>query len=191
MTHAVAGHGWSSWPAPAKLNLFLRITGRRPDGYHTLQTVFRLLDWGDEIRLRLRDDGRVLRHGMGASGVAEADDLAVRAAKLLQKSAKIAQGIDIIVEKHVPVGGGFGGGSSDAATVLVAANALWSCGYPIDALAELGTALGADVPVFVHGRQRLGGRRGRIADPDRPAGCVVCAGRSGRSCRHGRIVPSI
>ncbi|MBC7988694.1 MAG: 4-(cytidine 5'-diphospho)-2-C-methyl-D-erythritol kinase [Luteimonas sp.] len=165
MTHAVAGHGWSSWPAPAKLNLFLRITGRRTDGYHALQTVFRLLDWGDEIRLRPRDDGRVLRHGMGASGVAEADDLAVRAAKLLQKSANIAKGLDIIVEKNIPTGGGFGGGSSDAATVLVAANALWSCGYAIDALAELGTALGADVPVFIRGHNAWAEGVGEVLTP--------------------------
>jgi hypothetical protein len=112
------------WPAPAKLNLFLHITGRRADGYHELQTVFRLLDWGDRIGLRLREDGQVRRQGEGLAGVAEADDLAVRAARLL-KEANVAQGADIIVEKHVPAGGGFGGGSSDAATVLVVLNRLW------------------------------------------------------------------
>ena len=148
---AGAEHSWSTWPAPAKLNLFLRITGRRADGYHALQTVFRLLDWGDEVRLRLRDDGRVVRHGDSNLAIAEHDDLAVRAAKILQDAAKIPQGIDIVVEKRIPVGGGFGGGSSDAATVLVAANALWSCGYPAQALAALGATLGADVPVFVRG----------------------------------------
>ncbi|MCU1117854.1 4-(cytidine 5'-diphospho)-2-C-methyl-D-erythritol kinase [Stenotrophomonas muris] len=143
--------GWSWWPAPAKLNLFLHITGRRADGYHELQTVFRLLDWGDRIGLRLREDGQVRRQGEGLAGVAEADDLAVRAARLLQDEAKGAQGADIIVEKHVPAGGGFGGGSSDAATVLVVLNRLWRAGLDEDALAALALRLGADVPVFVRG----------------------------------------
>jgi len=143
--------GWSWWPAPAKLNLFLHITGRRADGYHELQTVFRLLDWGDRIGLRLREDGQVRRQGEGLAGVAEADDLAVRAALLLQDEAKGAQGADIIVEKHVPAGGGFGGGSSDAATVLVVLNRLWRAGLDEDALAALALRLGADVPVFVRG----------------------------------------
>ncbi|MEG2803890.1 4-(cytidine 5'-diphospho)-2-C-methyl-D-erythritol kinase [Stenotrophomonas sp.] len=143
--------GWSDWPAPAKLNLFLHITGRREDGYHLLQTVFRLLDWGDRIGLRLREDGQVRRDGPSVAGVAAADDLAVRAALLLQKSANVAQGVDIRVEKAIPAGGGFGGGSSDAATVLVALNALWKTGLDVEALATLGLALGADVPVFVRG----------------------------------------
>lgn len=142
---------WSSWPAPAKLNLFLRITGRRADGYHLLQTVFRLLDWGDTIRLRPRADGLIQRHGPSAAGVAEADDLTVRAAKLLQKEANCSQGADIAIEKRIPAGGGFGGGSSDAATVLVALDALWGTGLGLDRLAELGLRLGADVPVFVRG----------------------------------------
>ncbi|WP_164138241.1 4-(cytidine 5'-diphospho)-2-C-methyl-D-erythritol kinase [Stenotrophomonas maltophilia] len=144
--------GWSWWPAPAKLNLFLHITGRRADGYHELQTVFRLLDWGDRIGLRLRADGQVRRQGDGLAGVAEADDLAVRAARLLKDVANIAQGVDIIVEKNVSAGGGFGGGSSDAATVLVVLNRLWRAGLDEDALAALGLRLGADVPVFVRGR---------------------------------------
>lgn len=144
--------GWSWWPAPAKLNLFLHITGRRADGYHQLQTVFRLLDWGDRIRLRLRDDGQIRRDGPSIAGVAEQDDLAVRAAVLLQKTANIAQGADIGIEKHIPAGGGFGGGSSDAATVLVALNRRWGAGLDEDALAALGLQLGADVPVFVRGR---------------------------------------
>ncbi|WP_149196030.1 4-(cytidine 5'-diphospho)-2-C-methyl-D-erythritol kinase [Luteimonas suaedae] len=143
--------GWSAWPAPAKLNLFLRITGRRPDGYHALQTVFRLLDWGDTLRLRPRNDGRIVRHGASAAGVESAEDLAVRAAELLQKEANVSQGADIIVEKRMPVGGGFGGGSSDAATVLVALDRLWGSGLGGARLAELGLRLGADVPVFVHG----------------------------------------
>jgi 4-diphosphocytidyl-2-C-methyl-D-erythritol kinase len=145
------GQAWSVWPAPAKLNLFLRITGRRDDGYHLLQTVFRVLEWGDTIRLRVRDDGVILRHGASVPGVDEADDLAVRAAKMLQSSANVRLGADILIEKHIPAGGGFGGGSSDAATVLVALNALWGAGLDVDALADLALRLGADVPVFVRG----------------------------------------
>lgn len=144
--------GWSSWPAPAKLNLFLRIVGRRPDGYHELQSVFRLLDWGDTLRLRVRDDGRIVRHGPSVPGVEAADDLTVRAAKLLQTTANVALGADIAVEKRIPAGGGLGGGSSDAATVLRALDRLWGCGLGVDALADLGLRLGADVPVFVRGR---------------------------------------
>jgi 4-diphosphocytidyl-2-C-methyl-D-erythritol kinase len=143
---------WTRWPAPAKLNLFLRVTGRRPDGYHALQTVFRILDWGDRVQLRLRPDGSIVRQGGSVPGVGEADDLAVRAANLLQATAKISQGADIIVEKSIPTGGGFGGGSSDAATVLVALNALWRTNLGLPELAALGLQLGADVPVFVLGR---------------------------------------
>lgn len=142
---------WTLWPAPAKLNLFLRITGRRADGYHLLQTVFRLLDWGDTIRLRPRADGRVVRHGISVAGVAEADDLTVRAALLLKNAANSEQGADIHIEKRIPAGGGFGGGSSDAATVLVALDRLWGTNLGVDRLAELGLRLGADVPVFVRG----------------------------------------
>lgn len=151
MTLPEATAGWTVWPAPAKLNLFLRITGRRSDGYHELQTVFRLLDWGDTLQLRLRNDGLILRHGPSVPGVAEADDLIVRAAKLLQAAENVGKGVDIIVEKRIPAGGGFGGGSSDAATVLVALNSLWGLGLETEALASLGLQLGADVPVFVRG----------------------------------------
>ena len=144
--------GWTAWPAPAKLNLFLHVTGRRPDGYHELQSVFRLLEWGDAIRLRIRPDGLIRRIGGSAEGVDEASDLAVRAAKMLQHAANCTQGADIVVEKRIPTGGGFGGGSSDAATVLVALNRLWGLHWPLRRLAELGLALGADIPVFVLGR---------------------------------------
>lgn len=144
--------GWSAWPAPAKLNLFLRITGRRADGYHLLQTVFRMLDWSDTVRLRPRTDGRIRRLGDGLPGLAAADDLAVRAAVLLQQASNCTQGADIIVEKHVPAGRGLGGGSSDAATVLVALNHLWGLDWTPGRLASLGLRLGADVPVFVAGR---------------------------------------
>ena len=146
-----ASSGWSAWPAPAKLNLFLNITGRRPDGYHRLQTVFRLLEWGDTVHLRLRGDRLIRRVGESVTGVAEADDLMVRAALLLQTEANLGKGADISVEKRIPAGGGFGGGSSDAATVLVALNRLWQVNWPLARLAEIGLKLGADVPVFVHG----------------------------------------
>lgn len=143
--------GWSAWPAPAKLNLFLRITGRRADGYHALQTVFRLLEWGDTVHLRPRPDGRIVRHGTDLATVPEASDLSLRAAKLLQKASNCGQGADIRVEKRIPPGGGFGGGSSDAATVLVALDRLWGLDRGSDALTRLGAVLGADVPVFVRG----------------------------------------
>ena len=147
-----AAGGWSDWPAPAKLNLFLRILGRRPDGYHHLQTVFQLLDWGDTVRLRLRSDGQVRRAEATGYTVPEQEDLAVRAAKMLLSSSKSGKGVDICVEKRIPVGGGFGGGSSNAATVLVALNSLWDLGLSQEALAAMGRDLGADVPVFVRGR---------------------------------------
>ena len=142
--------GWSQWPAPAKLNLFLRITGRRADGYHQLQTAFQLLDWGDTIRLRVRRDSRIARIGSN-QGVEEAADLAVRAALALQKASGISLGCEIEVIKRIPRGGGFGGGSSDAATVLVGLNRLWGVGLDTDGLLALGLELGADVPVFVRG----------------------------------------
>ena len=146
-----AADGWSTWPAPAKLNLFLHLVGRRDDGYHQLQTVFQLLDWGDEIDLRVRRDGQIVRVS-GPDDVAPDDDLSVRAARALQAATGTALGADIVVRKQIPQGGGFGGGSSDAATVLVGLNALWDTGLDVDALAGLGLELGADVPVFVRGR---------------------------------------
>ena len=151
MSDFPASEGWSQWPAPAKLNLFLRITGRRADGYHALQSVFRILDWGDIVHLRPRTDGMIARVGAGAEGVDEADDLMIHAAKMLRKETNFSQGADIGIEKRIPMGGGFGGGSSDAATVLVALNQLWRLHLGVDRLAELGLALGADVPVFVRG----------------------------------------
>lgn len=152
MSQATAAGDWSWWPAPAKLNLCLRITGRRPDGYHELQSAFRLLDWGDTVGIRLRQDGVIARVGDSVPGVAEADDLLIRAAKLLQTRANVALGADIRVEKRIPAGGGFGGGSSDAATVLRVLDHLWGTALGEDALAALGLTLGADVPIFVRGR---------------------------------------
>lgn len=160
----LAADAWSVWPAPAKLNLFLRITGRRPDGYHELQTVFRLLDWGDELRLRVRADGAIRRHGE-LPGVPADEDITVRAARLLQARAGVALGADIGIDKRIPMGGGLGGGSSDAATVLVALNHRWSAGLDEDALAGLGRQLGADVPVFVRGRSAWAEGVGELLTP--------------------------
>lgn len=138
-------------PAPAKLNHFLHITGRRADGYHLLQTAFEFLDYSDEIMLTLRKDG-VISRSSGPASIPVRDDLVVRAAALLQKETACQLGVDIQVRKRIPMGGGLGGGSSDAATVLLGLNALWQIGMKPEALAALGLRLGADVPVFVHGR---------------------------------------
>jgi len=129
----------------------LHITGRRADGFHLLQTVFQFLDYGDTLYFTLRDDG-VVRRVSELPGVDAEVDLVVRAARLLQMETGCRQGADIGVDKHLPLGGGLGGGSSDAATTLVALNALWRLGLTTEQLAELGLSLGADVPVFVHGR---------------------------------------
>lgn len=144
-----------AWPAPAKINLFLHVTGRRADGYHRLQTVFQFLDYGDRLHFTVRTDGRI-RRCSELAGVAPDDDLAVRAARLLQTETGCRLGADIDVEKRLPLGGGLGGGSSNAATTLVALNALWRLGLNEDRLAELGLRLGADVPVFVRGRAAWG-----------------------------------
>ena len=136
--------------APAKLNLFLHITGRRPDGYHALQTVFQLLDWGDLLHFTRRDDGVITRK-TDVSGVPEADDLVVRAARLLQTSTGSRFGVDIEIDKILPMGAGLGGGSSDAATTLLALNRLWNLDLSRQALQELALKLGADVPFFIFG----------------------------------------
>jgi 4-diphosphocytidyl-2-C-methyl-D-erythritol kinase len=143
--------GWSTWSAPAKINLFLQITGQGSDGYHLLQTVFQLLDWGDRVHVRLREDNQIIRVGTDDYGVDEASDLIIRAAKLLQTRTGARQGAELAVSKNIPLGGGFGGGSSDAATVLLVLNCLWQAGLNNDELAMLGLELGADVPVFVRG----------------------------------------
>ena len=144
----------SAWPAPAKLNLFLHVTGQRPDGYHELQTLFQLLDWGDEVSIEPLDEPGITRP-RAAYAVQEADDLVVRSALLLQAETSCRQGARIEVKKRIPVGAGLGGGSSDAATVLVVLNHLWGCGLDIDDLASMGIRLGADVPVFVRGYSAL------------------------------------
>ena len=147
------------WPAPAKLNLFLHVLGRRPDGYHELQTLFQLLDWGDSVRIRLLDRPAISRPE-AEYDVVEAEDLAVRAALLLQAESGCRQGAEIQVIKHIPMGSGMGGGSSDAATVLLVLNRYWGCGLKLSELAVIGSRLGADVPVFVHGRSALAHGRG-------------------------------
>jgi 4-diphosphocytidyl-2-C-methyl-D-erythritol kinase len=138
------------WLAPAKLNLFLHITGVRPDGYHDLQTVFQFLDFCDELQFQTREDGQICRVN-DIPDVPEAEDLVVRAAQLLKSETGCVLGADIQVQKNLPMGGGLGGGSSDAATTLVALNQLWELGLGEDSLAALGLKLGADVPVFVRG----------------------------------------
>ena len=138
------------WPAPAKLNLFLHVTGRRADGYHTLQTLFQLIDLADEVALSVRSDGQIERPE-GPPGVAPEADLAVRAARALKAATGSPLGASIRVKKRIPLGGGLGGGSSDAATTLLALNALWGCGLSLEELVALGLPLGADVPVFVQG----------------------------------------
>jgi 4-diphosphocytidyl-2-C-methyl-D-erythritol kinase len=150
------GHS-APWPAPGKLNLFLHVVGRRADGYHDLQTAFQFIDLRDSIRFYQRPQGVIERLG-GVPGVAADDDLTVRAARRLAQAAdessgvSLMQGVAIEIDKRLPIGGGVGGGSSDAATVLVALNQLWGTGFDVDRLAELGLGLGADVPVFVRSR---------------------------------------
>ena len=163
----------SHWPSPAKLNLFLYITGQRADGYHTLQTLFQFLDYGDEIGINLRHDGEI--HLLTpVEGVAHEDNLIVRAARLLMKTASATarlpagSGADISIEKRLPMGGGLGGGSSNAATVLVALNHLWQCGLSVDELAAIGLTLGADVPVFVRGHAAFAEGVGEILTPVNP-----------------------
>lgn len=162
------------FPAPAKLNLFLHVTGRRADGYHLLQSVFRFVDHGDTVWLGVRQDGQI-RRLQEIPGVPEAQDLTVRAAKLLQAATACALGADIRLEKRLPLGGGLGGGSSDAATVLLALNRLWALDLPRRRLQELALQLGADVPVFVFGQsafaEGVGEKLAPIALP--PAWYVV------------------
>ena len=151
-------------PAPAKINLFLHIVGRRPDGYHLLQTAFRMLDWGDEITLLRRDDGLILRT-TDVPGVPAEADLVVRAARALQAASGSAFGAEIGVLKRIPMGGGLGGGSSDAASVLLALNRLWGCGLSRRALQEIGLKLGADVPFFVFGETAFAEGVGEALSP--------------------------
>jgi len=148
----VTNRTWdSSWPAPAKLNLFLHVVGRRADGYHLLQTVFRFIDRADQLRFTPRSDGDIVL-ATPIPGVPPDSDLTVRAARLLQQATGCRQGATLHLDKQLPMGGGLGGGSSDAATVLLALNRLWQTGLDRPSLEKLGLTLGADVPVFIHGR---------------------------------------
>ncbi len=142
---------WHSWPAPAKLNLFLHITGRRANGYHELQTLFQFLDYCDTLHFFITGDG-LIRRLTRLPGIPPEHDLIVRAAQALQTIGKTALGVDIKIDKRIPAGGGLGGGSSNAATTLVALNHLWGLNLSKSKLCEIGLALGADVPIFVHGR---------------------------------------
>lgn len=162
-----------TWPAPAKLNLFLHVVGRRSDGYHLLQTVFRFIDRADQLRFEPRPDGRIVL-ATPLPDVPPDSDLTVRAARLLQEASGCRQGVSIHLEKNLPMGGGLGGGSSDAATVLLALNHLWQTGLSRGALEKLGLGLGADVPVFVHGRNCFAEGVGDIfTEVALPAACYV------------------
>jgi 4-diphosphocytidyl-2-C-methyl-D-erythritol kinase len=152
------------WPAPAKLNLFLHITGRRPDGYHDLQTLFQLIDFNDDIGITVREDGEIERLA-GPAGVPPESDLVVRAARALKLATGTPLGASIRVTKRIPMGGGLGGGSSDAATTLLALNHLWATGVEPEKLADIGLALGSDVPVFVYGSSAWAEGRGETLTP--------------------------
>ena len=171
MTPAAPGADFSRWPAPAKINLFLHILGRRPDGYHELQTCFQFLDHGDDIDLRPRADGRIER--LAGIDIAPGEDLTVRAAQLLHSHTRCSLGVDIVVHKRIPSGAGLGGGSSDAATVLLALNEIWQLHLSDEELERLGLTLGADVPVFVAGHcawaEGVGERLRFLAGAERPA----------------------
>lgn len=161
------------WPSPAKLNLFLYITGRRADGYHQLQTLFQFLDYGDTLTIVPRQDNQI-QLLTPVEGVPDEQNLIVRAARLLQQHctthsiATLPRGADISIDKRLPMGGGLGGGSSNAATVLVALNELWQCGLSDDQLADMGLTLGADVPVFVRGHAAFAEGIGEQLQPANP-----------------------
>jgi len=154
MPSSIAAQAELVLPAPAKLNLFLHVTGGRKDGYHNLQTLFQFLDYSDEIALACRHDGQIILH-TPLAGVADKDNLLLRAARLLQKQTGCRLGADLWLDKRLPQGGGLGGGSSDAATVLHGLNRLWQLNLSNDQLALLGLQLGADVPIFIHGKAAL------------------------------------
>lgn len=156
--------GSRAWPAPAKLNLFLHITGRRPDGYHLLQTVFQFLEFGDELEFEVREDGQILR-SEGPEEVPSESDLSLRAARLLQEHSGTRLGVAIKLRKHLPLQAGLGGGSSDAATTLLALDRLWGTGLGRQRLTALGLELGADVPVFIGGEAAWAEGIGEVLTP--------------------------
>lgn len=153
-----------SWPAPAKINLFLHVTGRRNDGYHDIQTLFQLLDWGDTVQIRPSRDPDITREAADYD-VPESEDLVILAARLLQSETGSRYGAEIKVRKRIPPGSGLGGGSSDAATVLLVLNRLWNCGLGVSELADFGRRLGADIPVFVHGHSAMAEGVGDVLEP--------------------------
>lgn len=155
-------------PSPAKLNLFLYITNKRADGYHELQTLFQFVDFGDEIEIEVTDSPKIELLNQ-VEGVAVEDNLIYKAARLLQKTTACTKGAKIAVTKNLPMGGGVGGGSSNAATVLVGLNHLWNTGLSLEALAELGLSLGADVPIFVRGTAAFAEGVGEVLTPCEPA----------------------
>ncbi|MBK5072745.1 4-(cytidine 5'-diphospho)-2-C-methyl-D-erythritol kinase [Budviciaceae bacterium CWB-B4] len=155
------------WPSPAKLNLFLYINGRRPDGYHDLQTLFQFLNYGDTLNFALRQDEKIILL-TPINGVPDEQNLIIRAARMLQQFSSCHVGADISITKILPMGGGLGGGSSNAATVLVALNHLWKCGLTTEQLCKIGLTLGADVPVFIYGHAAFAegvGEKLQLAEP--------------------------
>ncbi|MDM4766387.1 4-(cytidine 5'-diphospho)-2-C-methyl-D-erythritol kinase [Pelomonas sp. SE-A7] len=150
-------------PAPAKLNLFLHVVGKRPDGYHLLQSIFALVDWADTLHFERRDDGQLLRHDQGDP--LPADDLCLRAARLLQRESGCTRGVDIHIEKRLPSGAGMGGGSSDAASTLLALNRLWDLNWPLARLLPMGLSLGADLPFFLGGSNAFVEGIGEVLHP--------------------------
>ncbi|MGB0712578.1 MAG: 4-(cytidine 5'-diphospho)-2-C-methyl-D-erythritol kinase [Gammaproteobacteria bacterium] len=168
------------WPAPAKINLFLHVVGRREDGFHLLQTLFQFVGLSDSLRFSPRADGAVHRAG-GLPGLDESEDLVVRAALALKRETGFGGGVDIHLDKRIPAGGGLGGGSSDAATVLVVLDRLWDLGLGVERLAGIGLGLGADVPVFVRGHAAWAegvGEQLQPVDPPEPWYLLVHPGGS-------------
>ena len=162
MSVTPASERW--WPAPAKLNLLLQVSARRDDGYHDLQTLFQLLDWGDDLKFEITGEPAIERVS-GPAAIAPEDDLCLRAAKLLQRATLLRQGVRIHLRKRIPLGGGLGGGSSDAATTLVVLDRLWGTALGTPALCQLGLELGSDVPVFVQGSSAWAEGRGERLTP--------------------------
>lgn len=165
-----------NWPAPAKLNLFLHINGRRTDGYHELQTLFQFIDYCDMLDFKVTDSSELILHSNMAGVVADSDNLILRAAKSLQQMTGFKGGAEIWLDKRLPMGGGLGGGSSDAATTLVALNTLWNTQLSTEELAKIGLKLGADIPVFIHGFAAFAegiGERLQVVSPPEPWYLVI------------------
>ncbi|MBS0041469.1 4-(cytidine 5'-diphospho)-2-C-methyl-D-erythritol kinase [Shewanella sp. M16] len=167
MQAAISRH----WPAPAKLNLFLHVNGRRADGYHELQTLFQFIDYCDMLDFKVTETAELILHSNISNVVADSDNLILRAAKSLQQTTGFTGGAEIWLDKHLPMGGGLGGGSSDAATTLVALNTLWNTQLSTEELAKIGLKLGADIPVFIHGFAAFAegvGERLQAVNPSEP-----------------------